>query len=88
MMTRHAETRSQQRAIRTDVIDVLVGYGKSGHHQGAEVFYMDKAARAAVRRDLGEDVYRRLADKLGSYVVISPEGRIITVGRRTRRLKF
>ena len=88
MMSLHAEARSQQRAIGKNVIDVLLEYGRCGYHDGAEVFFMTKAARKEVRRELGEKIYRRLSDKLGSYVVVSPDGHIITVARRIRRLKF
>jgi hypothetical protein len=87
MLTAHAQRRSQQRSISSDVIDALLSYGERQRHQGADVYYLTKSARRRCAGALG-DRYRRLEKRLDSYVVVSDDGTVITVARRLQRLKF
>ncbi len=88
MLTRHAEVRCQQRGIRPEVVDVLMTYGRRRTRHGAEVCFMDRVARDRARADLGSDDYRRIADRLDAYLVVSGEGEVITAANRRKRLKF
>lgn len=88
MYSQHANIRCQQRGISDDVVNVLLNYGACGHHNGADVYFMNKTTREFARRELGNRRYRRMADKLNTYVVVSNDGRIITAAKRFKRLKF
>ena len=86
--TKHAQTRAQQRGIRTDVASTLLTYGTARVSYGAEVIFMDKAARQTARKAMGPKAYARLADRLDCYIVMAPNGDIITCAHRTERLRF
>jgi len=88
MYTRHAETRCQQRGIRREVVDLLLDCGRRRSKWGAEVLFMDGAARREARRLVGERAYARVADRLDAYLVVSSDGQIVTAARRHGRLKF
>lgn len=87
-MRHHAETRAQQRAVPSLIASLLLDYGSSMRHQGAEVYFIDKAARRRIRDALGGgrnlDVVERW---LNVYAVVGEDGRMITIARRTTRLR-
>jgi hypothetical protein len=87
MFTAHAQTRCQQRSISSEVVDTLLAYGERQRHDGADVYYLTKAARSRVYGALGAR-YRTIEKALNSYIVVSDEGQVITAGHRYRRLKF
>jgi len=87
MYTAHAEARCQQRSISNEVVEVLLAYGESGRHQGADIYYLTRPARRRAQAALG-DRYRRLERRLNSYLVVGEDGSLVTAGRRYRRLKF
>lgn len=86
--TRHARSRMQQRGIPAAFVDRVLRYGREVHdHHGAVVMMFDRAAQARMARD-GE-VAGAPVDRLrGIYVVVAADGRIRTVGHRTRRLRW
>ena len=88
MLTHHASTRCRQRGIRSEVIGVLLEFGHRRQRHGAEVCFMDRAARARVSAALGRRAYARIADRLGAYVVIADDGAVVTAAHRQRRHKF
>lgn len=86
--TRHAQQRLQQRAIPGLVVDLLLANGSCMRHDGAEIVFLDKAARKCLRRQLGgERGLRMLEPWLGHYLVVGDDGRLITAAPRTRRFK-
>ena len=85
--TRHAAVRRQQRAIPAFVVDLLVKEGASMRHAGAEVYYTDKDARRRIRRELGDRIHAAIEGYLDAYVVCGDDGRVITTGWRTCRLR-
>lgn len=87
MYTAHAQARCQQRSISSEIVDTLLAYGERRRHDGADVYYLTKAARSRLCGALGTH-YRRIEKALNSYVVVSDDGQVITAGRRYRRLKF
>lgn len=87
MYTVHAQTRCQQRSISSEVVDALLAYGERRRHDGADVYYLTKAARSRVAGALGTR-YRRIERALNSYIVVSDDGQVITAARRYCRLKF
>lgn len=84
-VTEHARKRSQQRAIPTFVMGLVLDYGRIAYRHGAEVAYLDKAGRRALKRDLGRKVYARIEDQLDVYVVA--DGSVITTAHREKRIK-
>lgn len=88
MLTQHAEIRRQQRGIPWEVMDVLLTYGERRRHRGAEVCFMDRRSRSAVRRELGPEAYARMADRLDAYLVVADDGEVVTTAKRLVRLKF
>ncbi len=85
--TRHAQERARQRSIPQIVIDLVVDFGRVQRHRGADVYSLDKRSRRSVRSYLGCELYRRIEEFLGVYVVVADAGRIITVAHRYTRLK-
>lgn len=86
MYTRHAELRCRQRGISREVVDVILTYGQRMRSHGADVCFMDRAARKELERELGHDFYRRVADRLNIYVVANDD-LIVTAAPRRRRLR-
>lgn len=85
-ITTHATVRLQQRGISALVLDCLLEYGRKAHdHRGAEIVYFDSQSRTKVRSALGDDAYRKVADRLDTYAVLSNDGAVVTVGHRTKR---
>jgi hypothetical protein len=85
-MTRHAQVRSQQRAIPPLIIDWLCKYGRrlTGMN-GTTVCFFDRESRRCLAAEVGQIVVRRLADMLDAYVVLSGDS-IVTVGHRYKPL--
>ena len=85
-LSRHARARSQQRSMRPQVIDTIVDHGTCIRVRGADSYAIDKAGRRRLKAELG-DRFREVEPWLNAFVVVSDDGRIITVARRTRRLR-
>ena len=84
--TDHARARMQQRGISAAAIDVLLNYGRSSHdHQGCELVYFDKATRARLARD-NPAALRKAQRVCRTYAVLGPDGAVLTVGHRYRRI--
>jgi len=87
-MTKHADTRQQQRGIPPLILEWLTSYGTTHHdHHGAEIRYFDKHSRKELARAVGEEVVSRLSALLDTYAVVSGSGTIVTVGHRFKRVK-
>ncbi len=86
-LTRHADTRLQQRGLPRAVIEWLQLFGAEEHDKhGAVIRYFDKAARRRLEQALGRAVIRRMEDFLDAYLV-EHDGCVVTVGHRTQRLR-
>ncbi len=87
MYTKHAEVRSQQRAIPKNVIDLLVEYGDCKHDgHGCEIYFFNKYSKKEIEDNLGKNKLSNLDHCLDAYVVLR-EGWVITCGHRTQRIK-
>lgn len=83
-LSAHARQRAQQRAIRPEVLEMLLDHGKrrpAGH--GAEIVHLTAAAR---RECAAEEGMGRATRLKSVYAVIAADGRIVTVGHRFSRL--
>lgn len=68
----------QQRGIRPEMLEALLDYGREVHVAGGrDLVFFDKRARARLAK-------AGIACK--SYAVLSPDGVVITVGHRYRRI--
>lgn len=86
-LTDHARSRSQQRAIPDFVLDGLLSYGKTVHdHRGSLIVFFDHRAKNRLRREWSEHEFRQYETKLDAYAVLAPDGSVVTVGHRTRRI--
>ena len=87
-LTRHAKVRMQQRGISTVALESLLRYGAEAHdHHGGTIVYFDKQARGRLLKGSGRKRYGQMEKKLNTYAVISPQGAIVTVGHRQRRIR-
>ena len=78
----HAQKRRAQRNISLEDIDIVCRYGRKIRRTGAVFYFL-------ARRDLPNslmrvDQYRRL---VGTTVIVSPEGEVITVYRNERAIR-
>jgi hypothetical protein len=81
--SRHAAKRSQQRAIPSDALPLLLAYGeRSDDGRGCVRYMMTHSSLAAVARAVGRS--QRLDALAGAYAVVSAddERAVITVGHR------
>ena len=86
-VTHHAIARMQQRAVRPEIVDYLLDFGRCEHHHyGALLYYFDRRGRERVLRVAGHDAYRRMEHALDAYVVVSGDGELVTVGHRYKRI--
>ena len=83
VITRHARTRAQQRAIQPAMLDMLLDYGASlPAGGGAEIVFLPRWTRQELAGQIGAASSDRLAS---AYAVVSGDGAVITVGHRYRR---
>ena len=76
----------QQRGIRLAALEALLDYGRAVHdHQGGEILFFDKKARARLARK--DPAAAREAERLArTYAILGSDGGVITVGHRYRRI--
>jgi hypothetical protein len=86
-MTEHAQVRLQQRGIRMQTLESLLDHGAVAYdHRGATIVYFDKKAKARLQKTGGRQAYRAMEKQLNAYAVVAPDGVVVTVGRRDKRI--
>ena len=86
-VTRHAAARMQQRAIPPFIVELLERFGSELRCGGADQLFFDKAARRRLEHHMGgRRSLRHVEPWLNVYLVISDNGRLITVAHRSGRL--
>ena len=86
--SQHAQARHQGRATNTIIEEWVLAYGTRVRSHGAEVAFIDKAARKRLRHALGgERAVRLLERHWDTYLVLADDGRIVTTSHRTRRIR-
>ena len=84
-LTKHAQTRAQQRAISPMLIDLLLQFGSSERSgTGVSKVFFDKASRRKVKAYAGS-LARIIDDHLDVYAVVTDDQTVITAGHRTER---
>jgi hypothetical protein len=86
MYTHHALTRCQQRAIRPEVVDAILEYGRQKRRHGADVYFMDGSSRKRARSELGRREYAKIESRFDRYLSLGDDGQIVTAAIRLRRL--
>jgi phosphoribosylformylglycinamidine (FGAM) synthase-like enzyme len=86
MLTNHARARMQQRGIRPEVLEALLDFGREARAaRGREIVFFDKKARARLAR--ANAIAATEAERVcSSYAIVASDGKVITVGHRTRRI--
>ena len=86
-MTKHSQTRLQQRAIPPVIIEWLYKYGcRLEGRNGTTVCYFDRESRHCLASEVGHIVVRRLSDMMDTYLVMSGDS-IVTIGHRYKPFK-
>lgn len=87
--TKHATCRAQQRCIDPFIDELLDRFGEEDYDgHGYVRRYFSKASIRAMKRALGRETVKRLADKLNVYrLETSKGGDVVTIGRRTKRMR-
>jgi hypothetical protein len=86
-LTKHAQKRIVARSIPEAVVELLLEYGENQRVKGADSYFFTSPCKRRLRRELGDDRYRRCERHLGIYAIVADDGRIITVARRKYRLR-
>ena len=86
--TKHGQQQHQRRATLGLFESLVLDHGTRTRSHGADLVFLDKAAKKRIRREVGGDRGMRLFEQyLNAYLVVSDDGRIITTGYRTGRVK-
>ena len=86
--TRHGDEQHQRRATLPLMEALLLDYGTYVRSADADVVFLDKAARKRIQTAVGGKRGMRVFDRfLNSYLVVADNGRIVTTGYRTHRVK-
>ena len=83
--SKHAQVRIQQRGISSEQIYLVQHYGTTKHVRGAMSIYMDNSARKRARNSPDGTLYRKHADRLNFYLVLSDDEHVITVAHQTQK---
>ncbi len=85
-LSKHAQTRAQQRAIPPMLIDLLLQFGSSEWAgTGVSKVFFDKPSRRRVKAYAG-NLGGLLDEYLDVYAVITDDHKVITTGHRTQRI--
>jgi hypothetical protein len=87
ILSQHARMRKQQRAVPNLVIDLLLEFGKIDRSQGADRYVLDRKSRVKLASKIGASAYEALRPLLNTYLIISEEGRIVTIAKRQKRFR-
>jgi hypothetical protein len=85
-LTDHARARMQQRGIRGAALEALLDFGRVAHVDGGrDIVYFDKKAEARLAR-ADRKAAREAARLFRTYAILGPDGMVVTVGHRYRRI--
>ena len=86
LLTRHAQTRMQQRGISAAALDALLAFGRfEPAGGGCDIVFFDRKARHCLTRAgvISPSDAERVCK---SYAIVESDGAVITVGHRFRRI--
>ena len=85
--TRHACERSIQRAVPAFLVELLIDFAKPVRCGAADRYALDERGRQEIQSHLGPQRYREIDGKLDCWAVVGGDGKVITIGRRDRRIR-
>ena len=86
-VSQHAKARITQRGIPPFVVGWLEEFGEQTHdHRGAVILHFNKKSRRRLEKAVGQEITRRVSERLDCYAVLSVDGNLITVGHRYQRI--
>jgi hypothetical protein len=85
----HALSRAQQRGIPRGIDILLDQFGEEEYDGHGGVFrYFSRTSRRAMEREFGASFVRKIAEYFDAYKVESShDGKTITLGHRTKRIR-
>mgnify|MGYP006162705877 CR=1 FL=1 len=83
--THHLNVRGQQRGITQEMINILVTYGSTHRHAGADITCFDKGSWKSVTKEC--PCSRQMLERLRKCYLVEIDGHPITVGHRCKRFK-
>ena len=87
-LSRHASTRSRQRAIPPLVLQWLEDFGSETYDgNGAVILCFDKRAKRRLESAMGKMPVQRMKEWLSAYAIVALDGTMITTGYRSKRVK-
>lgn len=86
-LSQHAAVRAQQRSIPPLIQQWLLQHGARTYRHGAQIRHFDKKARKVLAACYGRLVVDRLGPLLDSYLVVSENETVITVGHRFKKVQ-
>lgn len=88
MPAKHYDVRCQQRSIPKVVKDWLADFGEERHdHNGAVIRFFSKRSKRSMERAFGRHFVQQNNKYLAAYEVTTTDGKPITAGWRTARIK-
>jgi hypothetical protein len=84
MLTKHAQTRIQQRGMSLQMIDDLLLAGSEIYRHGAAIYH---GTDACVRTLIAEGRKPSSAEAVRNKFIVCIEGNVITAGTRYRRIR-
>jgi hypothetical protein len=84
--TKHFNKRSQQRGLKSTVVEALIRYGecRSSHH-GVDSIIFTKAALTEIRNDHGIKASKMCEKFKNNYIIMTGDGVLITVAHSFRK---
>lgn len=84
-VTAHAESRGQQRGINEEMVSLLLTYGTTHRHSGADITCFDKKSWGRVVKE--SLCSPQMLERLRKCYLVEIDGLLITVGHRIKRLR-
>ena len=83
--TKHFETRVQQRSISETVINLVIRYGITKRHNGADVTFLDKKGRERLRKSWCNNP--KDLERAAKVHLVEVDGAFVTAFYKTKHMK-
>ena len=83
--TAHSISRGQQRGINEEMVSLLLTYGATHRHAGADITCFDKKSWERVVKE--SPCSPQMLERLRKCYLVEIDGRLVTVGHRIERFR-
>ena len=83
--TKHFVTRTQQRCISENVVNLVIRYGVTKRHKGADVTFLDKKGREKLKKSWSNNP--KDLERAQKVHLVEIDGRFITAFYKTKHMK-